>query len=92
MKQLTLFHFEACPYCREAIRWMDELKKEHPELQAVHVEMVDERKEPERLEQYTRRGFSYYYVPTFYLGDEKVHEGAASKLIIEKVLRKALAS
>ena len=35
-------------------------------------------------------GNSYYYVPTFYVGGVKAHEGAASKDIVERVLRSAL--
>ena len=86
MKTVKLFHFEACPYCRETMRWLDEVKREHPELASVYVEKVDERLEPEKI-----KGYDYWYVPTFFMGDVKVHEGAATKRIIEKVLRNALA-
>lgn len=85
MKKLTVFHFASCPYCREALRWVDELQQEHPELQAVEVERIDEKLEPERI-----KGYQYWFVPTFYLGQEKLHEGAASKQIVENILRRAL--
>ncbi len=64
---------------------MDEVKQEHPELQAVQVEMIEERKNPEISDSY-----DYWYVPTFFVDGKKVHEGAASKEIVENVLRSAL--
>jgi hypothetical protein len=33
--------------------------------------------------------YDYYYVPTYYVDGVKVHEGAASKKIIEGVYRAA---
>lgn len=85
MKKVKLFHFESCPYCREAIRWMHELQDEQPELQAVQVEMIDEKLTPEKI-----KGYDYWYVPTFFVDDKKAHEGVASKAIVERVLRSAL--
>lgn len=85
MKHVKLFHFESCPYCREAIRWMRELQQEHPELKQVQVEMIDEKLEPEKI-----AGYQYWYVPTFFVDDVKAHEGVASKEIVEQVLRSAL--
>lgn len=64
---------------------MDEVKQEYPELQAVQVEMIEERKNPEISDSY-----DYWYVPTFYVDGKKVHEGMASKEIVENVLRSAL--
>ena len=90
MKHVKLFHFEACPYCRDAKKWMRELMTEYPELSRVNVEMIDERLEPKKVEEFIKAGNSYYYVPTFYVDGVKAHEGAASKDIVEKVLRSAL--
>ncbi len=85
MKHVKLFHFEACPYCREARAWLKELQQEQPELAQVSVEMIDEKLEPEKI-----KGYSYWYVPTFFVDDVKAHEGVASKEIVERVLRSAL--
>ena len=85
MKKLTVFHFASCPYCRDALRWVDELQQEHPELQQVEVERIDEKLEPERI-----KGYQYWFVPTFYLGNQKLHEGAATKQIVENILRQTL--
>lgn len=64
---------------------MDEVKQEYPELQAVQVEMIEERKNSAISD-----SFDYWYVPTFYVDGKKVHEGVASKKIVENVLRSAL--
>ncbi|MHC1786929.1 MAG: thioredoxin [Christensenellales bacterium] len=85
MKKLKMFHFEACPYCRETMGWLEEVRREHPELAQIAVEKIDERLEPEKI-----AGYDYWYVPTFFLDDIKVHEGVCSKQIVERVLRSAL--
>ena len=46
--------------------------------------MVDEKKHPEIAEKY-----DYYYVPTFFVGGEKVHEGVPTKEAVEAVFIKA---
>jgi len=85
MKQILLFYQKWCPYCKKAFAWMNELKKEHPEYAEVPLETVDENAEKERADSY-----DYYYVPTFYLDGKKIHEGVASKEIIEGIFKKAL--
>ena len=85
MKKVLLFDFPACPYCRIAIKWIQQLQKEHPELAQVDIEMVDERRQRDRAEQY-----DYYLVPTFYIDGKKVHEGIVSKEIVRSVLQQAL--
>jgi glutaredoxin len=85
MKSVKMYHFEACPYCRETMRWLDEVKQEHPELAAVAVEKIDERLEPHKI-----KGHDYWYVPTFFVDGKKVHEGVCSREIVERVLRSAL--
>lgn len=84
MKPIKMFMMKTCPYCRKAFGWMDECKAEHPEYNDIEVTMVDEREQPALANQY-----DYYYVPTYYIGDEKVHEGAASREIIDEIFAKA---
>ncbi|MDR2121040.1 MAG: thioredoxin family protein [Tannerella sp.] len=83
MKPIKLFYLKACPYCQKALSYIDELKKRegfgNPE-----IEMIEESEEPEVADSY-----DYYYVPTFYVDGEKVHEGAATFEEIEAVFRKA---
>ncbi|WP_163192386.1 thioredoxin family protein [Clostridium thermarum] len=85
MKPVTLFILHNCPYCKRALSLMEELKKEHPRYAEVPVMIIDEGMEPEIANQY-----DYYYVPTYYIEGVKVHEGVASKEIIQQVYEKAM--
>lgn len=82
MKQIVMFVQQLCPYCKQALAWQRELIAEYPELAANEIKIVDERKEKAYAD-----SFDYYYVPTYYIDGKKVHEGAATKEKIEKVLR-----
>lgn len=84
MKPIKMFMMKTCPYCQKAFGWMDECKQEHPEYSALDIEMIDEREQPDVANQ-----FDYYYVPTYYVDGVKVHEGAASRQIIDEVFAKA---
>lgn len=85
MKKVLLFHFASCPYCVSTRRWIDQVKQEDPRLQAVEIEMIDERLDPK-----TACRYDYWYVPTFYVGGKKLHEGACSKEKVKTVLESAL--
>jgi len=78
--ELLLFILKTCPYCIEARRWCDELMAENPEYAQIKIKIIDERVESELANSY-----DYYYVPTFFCGDVKLHEGAATKEKIRKV-------
>lgn len=86
MKQVLYFYMDGCPFCRQTDRWLTELEREHPEYGNVEIRRVEERREREYA-----RGFDYYFVPTFYVDGVKLHEGVATKSIVESVYRKALA-
>lgn len=83
---LTLFYLKNCPFCKRALQYIEELKAEHEELQRVEIEMIEESEQPEVADRY-----DYYYVPCFYLGEEKLHEGGIYKEEVEELLRKVLA-
>lgn len=85
MKPVKLFYLKNCPFCRKALKYIDDLKAAHPELRAIEIEMIEESEHPDVADKY-----DYYYVPTFYVGDEKVHEGGIYPDEVEQVLRKAL--
>lgn len=85
MASVKLFYLKTCPFCRKALRYIEEAKAAHPELAAVEIEMIEESEQPALADTY-----DYYYVPTFYVGDVKVHEGGIWPDEVEKVLRKAL--
>ena len=84
MKKITYFKLPLCMYCNEANRWITEVMYEHPEYADVEIEVIDEVRNRKLAKQY-----DYYFVPTFYVDGQKIHEGAASKEIVEQVLKKA---
>ena len=85
MKEVKMFMFEGCPHCKKAFLLMEEICNEHPEYKAVKIETIDEKKQEEYAAQ-----FDYYYVPTFYVGGVKIHEGSPTKEAIEKVYAEAI--
>ncbi|MDR1884672.1 MAG: thioredoxin family protein [Synergistaceae bacterium] len=85
MKEVKMFMMETCPHCRKALSLMEEICAEHPEYKTVEIKMTDETKEPE----YAGK-FDYYYVPTYFVGEAKIHEGVPSREAIEKVYEEAV--
>ncbi len=83
--KLTLFYLKNCPFCKRALQYIDELKAEYPELAAIQIEQIEESEQPEVAD-----SRDYYYVPTFYLGEEKLHEGGIYKEEVEALLRGVL--
>ncbi len=87
MKPVMMFVIGSCPYCRQAIGWMDALKAENEKYTEVEIEIIDENRQRD-----IARRFDYYLVPTYYVGGVKVHEGIATKEIVRSVFEKALTS
>ena len=85
MKNVKLFYLRECPFCKKALRCIDELKAKHPEVRAIEIEMIEESEQPTLADKY-----DYYYVPTFYINEIKVHEGGVYEDEVEQILRKAL--
>lgn len=85
MKPVKLFYLKSCPFCKKALRYIDEARAAHPELAAVEIEMIEESEQSDVADTY-----DYYYVPTFYVDGVKVHEGGIYPDEVEAVLRKAL--
>jgi glutaredoxin len=85
VKEVKMFMMGTCPHCKKALSLMKEICSERPEFEAVEIKITDETKEPE----YAGR-FDYYYVPTFFVGDDKVHEGVPNREAIVKVYEEAL--
>lgn len=86
MKPIVMILLENCPHCRNARRWMAELKEEYPQYQTLQIEMIDEQLHPEVIKTY-----SYYYVPTYYVDGVKAHEGVPTKEIVREVFELAIA-
>lgn len=87
MKNISMIVTSWCPHCKNARKWMAELLEENPKYQSLSIEIIDEENETDKLKPY----FSYYYVPTYYVGEHKAHEGVPSKELIRQVLEEALA-
>lgn len=85
MKNIIMFETSWCPHCRRAHEFLDELLKDNPAYKDIRIQYIDEELQPDIAKQY-----DYYYVPTFYLGTVKQHEGAVNKEIITSVLEEAL--
>lgn len=92
MRNVIYFYMQGCPYCRQANRAIEELTAENPKYAAVPIQRVDENQHPELVKNY-----SYYYVPTMIVGNDKVYEArpgesyAECREQVQKVLDAALA-
>jgi len=64
---------------------MDELKLEHPEYSKLNIEIIDEKLNPEIADTY-----DYYYVPSYFVDGEKVHEGTITKEAVQEVFNKSI--
>ncbi len=80
MKEILLFVMDGCPHCDLALQYQEELFQLHPEWRSIPLRMVDETRDPAYADR-----FDYYYVPTYYVDGEKVHEGHAEKADVERV-------
>lgn len=87
MRPVTMFVTSWCPYCKQALSFMDSLKRENPKYQDIEIKIIDEELHPEISKQY-----DYYYVPTYYVGNFKAHEGVPTKEIVKQVFDRACAS
>lgn len=69
MKKLTLFYLKDCPYCHNARRALRELEEENPAYASAPVEWIEESERPDCAARY-----DYYYVPSVFLGQDKLYE------------------
>lgn len=82
---MKLFILENCPHCKRALNWMKELQEENEAYKRIEIEIIDEAKHPEIADTY-----DYYYVPAYFIGSTKVHEGVVFKEKIKKIFDDAL--
>lgn len=85
MKHVKMMVLEHCPHCKKAFQYIDELKKENMLYRNIEIEVIDEQKEEAKT-----IGYDYYYVPTFFVNNLKIHEGVPSREAIESVLAEAI--
>ena len=84
MKPIRLFYLENCPFWKKAFAYIDILKKQDI-YKSIEIELIEESQQAELANQ-----FDYYYVPTFYVDGEKVHEGGIFENEVETIFKKAL--
>ena len=80
MKKLRVFIQNQCPYCRAALGDFAVLAQEAV-FSDIELELIDELAESELADSY-----DYFYVPTFYYKDKKLHEGAINKEELRAIL------
>ncbi len=85
MKKVKLFYLQHCPFCKKAFRYIEEAKARHSELADLEIELIEESEQSEVANRY-----DYYYVPTFYVDEQKVHEGGIFAEEVEQILLSAL--
>ena len=81
MKDILMMMMADCPYCRQADEMIAELTAKHPEYAKLNIKRVDEKLEPDFADT-----LDYYYVPCFFVGDEKLMEGVPSMEKVKAVL------
>lgn len=85
MKKIKMFYLERCPHCKNAFKMLDELKTKNPEYTNLEIEYIEESKNKK-----IAGAYDYYYVPTFYVGEEKMLEGVPKLDKVKAVLDAAL--
>lgn len=84
MKNVKLFYLAQCPFCKKALAYLEELQQ-NPVYADIKIEMIEESEQVELADSY-----DYYYVPTFYVDEVKVHEGGIFIGEVEDILKQAL--
>ncbi|MGI6664957.1 MAG: thioredoxin family protein [Christensenellaceae bacterium] len=85
MKEIKLFILKNCPYCKAVLQYQKELFAENPAFAEIPLRIIEESEEAAYAD-----SFDYYFVPTYYIEEEKVHEGAATKEIVKSIFERAL--
>ena len=57
MKEVKLFYLRECPFCKKALRYIEQAKAKHSELADIEIEMIEESEQADVANQY-----DYYYV------------------------------
>ena len=85
MKKVTMMYLKNCPYCKQAMKWMEELFDENPSYKDIDITYIEESEQPQIADP-----LDYWYVPTYFVDGIKLHEGAATKDKIKAVLEEAI--
>ncbi|WP_326909548.1 glutaredoxin family protein [Sedimentibacter sp. MB31-C6] len=85
MKKVTMFYLQNCPHCKKASQIIEDLKSNNPKYDNIIIDKIEESQNVQVCAEY-----DYYYVPTFYVDNVKIHEGVPNEEKIESVLKAAL--
>ncbi|WP_196590232.1 glutaredoxin family protein [Pectinatus frisingensis] len=87
MKTITAFYLTDCPYCHKAKKAIKELIMENEDYSAVPIQWHEENEEPDAI-----KGYEYYYVPSLFIGREKLYEAQPGQSYeeIKKYVKTAL--
>ena len=85
MKEILMMKLSDCPYCRQADKMIRELQEENEEYRQLVIKRVDEEEDTELAS-----SLDYYYVPSFFVGGEKLMEGVPTKEKVKAVLDAAV--
>ena len=77
---MKVFILKNCPHCIRAMDYIKQLKEED-KYRNIDIEYIDEAIDSELADSY-----DYYYVPSFFDGDKKLHEGTINKEQVRKLL------
>ena len=69
MKEIELFYLERCPYCKKAMKAIEELTAEDPVYSEIGIKWIEESLEPELA-----ASRDYYNVPTIFHEGKKLYE------------------
>lgn len=84
MKECKMFYLKSCPYYKKALSYLEQLLSEE-KYSGIIIEKIEESENKALADSY-----DYYFVPCFYVGGEKVREGAVEKEDIVKILNKVI--
>ncbi|MEG2014603.1 MAG: thioredoxin family protein [Clostridia bacterium] len=83
-RELTFFYLKHCPYCKKANEFLAELLRD-PKYSDIEINRIEENENADIASQY-----EYFYVPCFYLGNNKLFEGAPTLDDIKMALDKTI--
>lgn len=87
MAKIKLFKLKYCGFCRDAQLYLEETLRANPEYCNLEIEIIDEGEQRN-----VANTHDYYYVPTFYLNDVKIHEGPVSRADVVRICKMAFES
>lgn len=77
---LKIFYLKNCPYCKKAQNYLD---IHRPDFPNIMIQMIEESEQAELANQY-----DYYYVPSYFYNEEKLHEGAITEEELLNILKR----